>query len=267
MNLRLNNEFLYQLFALLIAIIVVHGIYVGLIRPTAEDQLAVQAALQAAGADMASQRTLAIVIRDFEQEACFILLLWALAIMGMKAYRTRKEHQMLDQNLIEVPLGTSLLPQDAREYSRNLEALPEQEQDYLLPRSLMNGLQRFATTQSIPAVSEAVREQCDIEADRLDSELSMVRYISWAIPSIGFIGTVRGIGDALGQAYKAVEGDISGVTVSLGVAFNSTFVALVLSIIIMFALHQLQLSQERLVLSTQRYVDRKLLRHLAVPTL
>ncbi len=267
MNLRLNNEFLYQLFALLIAIIVVHGIYVGLIRPTAENQLAVQAALQAAGADIASQRTLAIVIRDFEQEACFILLLWALAIMGMKAYRTREEHQMLDQNLIEVPLGTSLLPQDAREYSRNLEALPEQEQDYLLPRALMNGLQRFATTQSIPAVSEAVREQCDIEADRLDSELSMVRYISWAIPSIGFIGTVRGIGDALGQAYKAVEGDISGVTVSLGVAFNSTFVALVLSIIIMFALHQLQLSQERLVLSTQRYVDRKLLRHLAVPTL
>ena len=76
------------MFALLIAIIVVHGIYVGLIRPTAENQLAVQAALQAAGADIASQRTLAIVIRDFEQEACFILLLWALAIMGMKAYRT-----------------------------------------------------------------------------------------------------------------------------------------------------------------------------------
>jgi biopolymer transport protein ExbB/TolQ len=101
-----------------------------------------------------------------------------------------------------------------------------------------------------------------VESDRLDSELSMVRYIAWAIPSIGFIGTVRGIGDALGQAYKAVEGDISGVTVSLGVAFNSTFVALVLSIIIMFCLHQLQLAQERLVLNYQRYADSRLLRFL-----
>jgi len=265
MNVRMHNEFIYQVFALLIAIIVVHGAYVGFIRPTADTQLAAQAALQAAGEEFVSQRTLAIVIRDFEQEACFILLLWALAIMSMKAYRTRQEAQMLSRNLIDVPPGTSLLPQDAREYSRTLEALPSDEQDYLLPRTLMNGLQRFATTVSIPAVSESVREQCDIEADRLDSELSMVRYISWAIPSIGFIGTVRGIGDALGQAYKAVEGDISGVTVSLGVAFNSTFVALVLSIIIMFALHQLQLSQERLVLNTQRYIDRKLLRHLAVP--
>ena len=265
MPLRINNEFLYQVFALLLAVIVVHGVYIGLIRPTAEAQLAAQAALQAAGEAVEAQRTLAIVIRDFEQEACFILLFWALAIMGLKAHRTRLEQGMLGRNLMDVPTGTSLLPQDSRDYARALEALPEEEQDFLLPRALMNALQRFATTQSIPAVSESVREQCDIEADRLDSELSMVRYISWAIPSIGFIGTVRGIGDALGQAYKAVEGDISGVTVSLGVAFNSTFVALVLSIIIMFALHQLQLSQERLVLQTQRYIDRKLLRHLAVP--
>lgn len=265
MNLRFSSDFLFQLFALLLAIIVVHGAYVGVIRPSADAQLAEQAALQAAGEDFVPERTLAIVIRDYEQEACFILMIWALAIMGLKAQRSRAEADMLKRALLDIPEGTSLLPQDAREYSRALEALPEAEQDFLLPRALMNGLQRFATTSSIPAVSESVREQCDIEADRLDSELSMVRYISWAIPSIGFIGTVRGIGDALGQAYKAVEGDISGVTVSLGVAFNSTFVALVLSIIIMFALHQLQLSQERLVLSTQRYIDRKLLRHLAVP--
>lgn len=265
MSQRRPSEFMYQVFALLIAIIVVHGAYVAVIRPSADAQLAEQAARQAAGEDFTPERTLAIVIRDFEQEACFILMLWALAIMGMKAQRTRDEMQMLKRALIDIPEGTSLLPQDAREYSRTLESLPESQQELLLPRALTNALGRFATTGSIPAVSEAVREQCDIEADRLDSELSMVRYISWAIPSIGFIGTVRGIGDALGQAYKAVEGDISGVTVSLGVAFNSTFVALVLSIIIMFALHQLQLSQERLVLNSQRYIDRKLLRHLAVP--
>ena len=92
----------------------------------------------------------------------------------------------------------------------------------------------------------------------------MVRYIAWAIPSVGFIGTVRGIGEALGQAHKAVEGDIAGVTASLGVAFNSTFIALILSIVLMFLLHQLQLQQERLVLKTQDYCDEHLLRHLQV---
>ena len=113
-------------------------------------------------------------------------------------------------------------------------------------------------------VSQAAYEVCDAEADRLDSELSMIRYIAWAIPSIGFIGTVRGIGEALAQAHKAVEGDIAGVTQSLGVAFNSTFVALLLSIILMFAVHQLQLQQERLVLDTKTYCDRQLIRHMRV---
>ncbi len=94
----------------------------------------------------------------------------------------------------------------------------------------------------------------------------MVRYLAWAIPSIGFIGTVRGIGEALGLAHKAVEGEIAGVTRSLGVAFNSTFIALLLSIVLMFVLHQLQLQQERLVLDTETYLDRHLVRHLQVAT-
>ena len=264
MKKKLSSEFIFQLFALLIAIIVVHAIYVGVVRPSADALLQQQVELQASGEDYVPKRNLAVVIRDFEQETCFILLIWALAIMGYKGRMAMHERAMHERRLIDIPEGTSVLPQDAREYSRSLESLPLGEQALLLPRTLLSALQRFATTGSIQAVSDSVKEQCDLESDRLDSELSMVRYIAWAIPSIGFIGTVRGIGDALGQAHKAVEGDISGVTVSLGVAFNSTFVALVLSIIIMFCLHQLQLVQERMVLDTQRYTDHRLMRHLVV---
>ena len=90
----------------------------------------------------------------------------------------------------------------------------------------------------------------------------MIRYIAWAIPSIGFLGTVRGIGQALGQAHKAAQGDIAGVTQSLGVAFNSTFVALLISILVMFLLHYLQVTQERIVLDTEEYCDKRLVQHL-----
>ena len=157
-----------------------------------------------------------------------------------------------------------ILPEDTREYARQIEALPENSRESLLPRSLLTALQRFDSTRNVQDVSQAAYEVCDAEQDRLDSELSMIRYIAWAIPSIGFIGTVRGIGEALAQAHKAVEGDIAGVTQSLGVAFNSTFVALLLSIVLMFAVHQLQLLQERLVLETKTYCDRQLIRHMRV---
>jgi biopolymer transport protein ExbB/TolQ len=264
MKQKMSSEFIFQLFALLIAVIVVHTIYVGLVRPMADAHVRKELELRAAGTDFVPERSMAVVLKDYEQEACFILLIWALAIMGYKTRRGLHEQRLLDRRLLDIPEGTSVLPEDAREYSRSLEALPEREQDYLLPRTLLSALQRFATTSSIQAVSDTIKESCEVESDRLDSELSMVRYIAWAIPSIGFIGTVRGIGDALAQAYKAVEGDISGVTASLGVAFNSTFVALVLSIILMFCLHQLQLTQERLVLNCQRHCDKRLLRFLVV---
>ena len=258
----LRSELAYQLIALMFSVILVHAVYVGLIRPTAEFELAQQAALLASGDTSVPSRSIFVVLRDLEQEACIILFAWALSIIGLKAVRVRAEMSMLERDLLVIPEGTSLLPQDARSFARTLEALSKAEREFLLPRTLLHALNRFSLTASLSNVSEAVREQCDVEADQLDSELSMLRYIAWAIPSIGFIGTVRGIGDALGQAYKAVEGDISGVTASLGVAFNSTFVALVLSILIMFALHQLQLSQERLVHRTQRYLDKRLVQNL-----
>jgi biopolymer transport protein ExbB/TolQ len=155
-----------------------------------------------------------------------------------------------------------ILPEDTREFARQVQALPEDRQSMLLPRALLNALRRFNTTRLISDVSGSTNTIFESEAERLESELSMIRYISWAIPSIGFIGTVRGIGEALAQADKAVQGDIAGVTQSLGVAFNSTFIALLISIFLMFLVYQLQLLQERLVFDGKNYVDDKLIRHL-----
>jgi biopolymer transport protein ExbB/TolQ len=264
MRNRLTSEFLYQLFALIFSLIVIHAFYVAVVRPNAESTLEQRLARQASGEQFVPERSIYVVMRDYEQESCFVLMLWAIAIMGYKARQTFNEHALLNQPLIQLAEGTSILPEDSREYCRPLEALPLHQRSLLLPRTLLSALQRFGTTGNIQDAATTVREYCDTEAERLDSELAMVRYICWAIPSIGFIGTVRGIGDALGQAYRAAEGDIGGVTMSLGVAFNSTFVALVISIVIMFMVHQLQLFQERLVLDSQQYCDSHLMRHLMV---
>ena len=84
--------------------------------------------------------------------------------------------------------------------------------------------------------------------DKFDIDLSIVRYISWAIPSIGFIGTVRGIGEALTKASEALAGDISGMTDSLGVAINSTFVALFLSIFLVLIISIAENLQDQILL-------------------
>jgi biopolymer transport protein ExbB/TolQ len=264
MKRNTGSDFIYQLFALMLSVIVVHATYVAVIRPHADAIIEQRIALQASDEVYVEQRSWYVVLRDYEQETCFVLMFWALLIMGHKARIALAESKMLKRPLMQVSSGSSILPEDSQQYSRTLQSLPENERALMAPRTLLMALQRFGSTANVAAVATAVKDVCDAESDRLDSELSMVRYIAWAIPSIGFIGTVRGIGEALGQAHKAVEGDIAGVTISLGVAFNSTFIALVISIFVMFFSHQLQLLQERLVQNTQDYCDANLLTHLKV---
>ena len=264
MKRRLPVEFLYQIFSLIVAVIIVHATYVSMIRPQADAILLERTILMEQDERYVPPRSLYVIIRDFEQETCFILMLWAFALMGYKAVATSKERSFVYQKLVDVSDGTSILPEDTREYARSLQALDSEQQRRLLPRALLTALHRFRSTKSIQDVSTAVKSICETEYERMDTELSMVRYLAWAIPSVGFIGTVRGIGQALGRANEAVGGDISGVTQSLGVAFNSTFVALVISIVLMFLLHQLQEAQERLVLDSQNYVDEHLIRYLQV---
>jgi biopolymer transport protein ExbB/TolQ len=255
-------EFVFQLFALIIAIIVVHAFYVSVVRPNAEQIIAEQTLQASQNPDFVRERSTWVLIKDMEQEACFILMFWALAIMGYKAREILHERQLLDVDLVEIAEGMRILPEDTREFSRQVESLPDEQKRMVLPRALLHSLRRFSTTRSIQDVSSSTHTIFESEADRLESELSMIRYISWAIPSIGFIGTVRGIGEALAQADKAVQGDIAGVTQSLGVAFNSTFIALLISIFLMFLVYQLQLLQERLVFDSENYLDDKLIRHM-----
>jgi biopolymer transport protein ExbB/TolQ len=262
MKKTFQAEFIYQVFALLISFIIVHAVYVTLVRPSATSHLQQEAANMAADPAYISQQSLFVVIKDYEQETCFVLMLWALSILSYKGLAAWRQHKLLERDLLQLPKSLPIGPEDTRELAERVHGLPSLEKQYLLPRALLTGIERFSATRNVQDVSTAVGDVCDSEGERLESELSIIRYIAWAIPSVGFIGTVRGIGDALGQAHRAVGGDISGVTENLGVAFNSTFVALVISIILMFFIYQLQLLQERLVLDSERYVDHWLVRKL-----
>ena len=257
-------EFVYQIFALIFAAILVHGAYVSVVRPNAEAQLAEQRALVAQQPDAEVESSVYVVLKDYEQEACFVLMLWALAILSYKWAVVLRERGLLEDELLPLTEGIKILPEDARRYVKPLEALKPALRNLLLPRAVFQSLTRFETTNSVQDPASANGTVCANEGERLDSELALIRYIAWAIPSIGFIGTVRGIGNALGLAHRAVQGDITGVTQNLGTAFNSTLIALLLSIVLMFLVHQLQLAQERLVLDTETYVNDRLIRHLRI---
>lgn len=262
MNKKLPSEFTFIIAALLVSAVFIHSVYVLHIRPVAEMTLKLDRERMAEDPEYVSERSIYVVIKDYEQQATITLMLWALAIMAYKASQQRRETEILQAELLRLPEGVKILPEDTRDYMRQVESLPSNSRGLLVPRALLGALARFGATRNVQDASTVAHGICQSEAERLDSDLALLRYIAWAIPAIGFIGTVRGIGDALSQAHKAVTGDISGVTEGLGVAFNSTLIALLLSILLMFLMQQLQQAQERRVLDTETWLDQRVIRNL-----
>lgn len=254
-----TGGFVFQAASLVVSAILVHALYVTVVWPRAASDQAAHDARMQLDPTFVPVRSLWIILRDYEQESEIVLMLWALAIIGQKVLALRREQALFQRDLVALGEGMRILPEDVPGHARTLQTLPEPERSSLLPRALLAALHRFGATGSIADASASAHNVCEGEADRLDSELSLLRYVAWAIPAIGFIGTVRGIGDALAQAHRAMQGDLSGVTAGLGTAFNSTLIALLLSLFLMFLLHHLQSEQERLVRDAESYLDERLL--------
>jgi biopolymer transport protein ExbB/TolQ len=262
------DDAVYSISALLLSVIIVHSIWTLIIRPRAEAVLSQRVTVTQAGSNVKAQvlqlRSVYVILKDHEQELCVTLCLWSLLLLARQAQETRRSRKLLDRDYVKIGEGQVVLPEDARVYSRPLEQLPPAEQAGFLPRLLSVAYNRFGATRSVQDAAEAVRTECEFETASMDTKLSMVRFTAWAIPAVGFVGTVRGIGAALQEAQGAMGGDISGVTMGLGVTFNATLTALVACIIVMFWMHQLQQYQDRLVLDSRTYVDRQLLRKMRV---
>jgi len=255
MRERYTRDRLFNLGLLLVVAVLIHAAYTFYVRPVANSWASQERARQAANPAYKPQRTVWVVLENPEQETCIILGLWALGLAAMKAQALGKQRRQLEAGLLRVPQGYRILPSDVREYAHKLEELPTAERDLIPARTIRRALKRFGETANVHDAATTVHDYCESEAARLDSELAVIRFCVWAIPAIGFVGTVRGIGNALAGAQLALRGDTSAVTSGLGVSFNSTFVALITSIILMYVIHELQLRQERLVLDTELHVD------------
>lgn len=79
----------------------------------------------------------------------------------------------------------------------------------------------------------------ELEADRQHDSYSLLRIIHWAMPMLGFLGTVLGISQTLSQLDTATlasqQGDaMNQLTAGLNIAFDTTAIALVLTVFSMF---------------------------------
>jgi hypothetical protein len=191
-----------------------------------------------------------------EQIACYAAFTWAAFILLSRYREARRQRRAFALDLLPTDVGVCILPEDARMLKRKVEQTAARGGPYVLTNMLRLALGKYATSRSGRDVTETVRMQADVEMGRFVSGMALVHYLAWAIPAIGFLGTVRGLATSLtfeGKMEQEIVTFIKGATRHLDVAFDCTLIALALSLGVMFLLHVVQREEESLVIDCQQY--------------
>lgn len=129
-------------------------------------------------------------------------------------------------------------------------------------RRLRQALIRFNKTKDSKEVDDLLNTLSELDGAGIESAYGNIRYLAWLIPTLGFIGTVVGIGLAISgfgriiasvSSFAEIKGLIPGVTRDLGIAFDTTLLALVLTAILLASTAYVQKREEELLLLVDRF--------------
>lgn len=196
---------------------------------------------------------------------------WALVLLGHRLVRLRREAALLERDWIVTGEDGRLSPDEAAGALDALAAAPEPLPSSFLGRRLARALRHFEARRRGVEVVEFLAAESTTDEGRVEASYALIRVFVWAVPTLGFIGTVIGIGAAVGgfsetlEAASSLEGmkeSIGTVTGGLGVAFDTTLLALVMSILIMFPASAVQQAEENLLAEIDDYCADVLVRRL-----
>ena len=176
------------------------------------------------------------------------MFLVALAALAIKLVELSTQTAALGRfNFDRDPDGRQTV-EDCEPLLQQLAQAPPRLQDGYLIRRLREVLEYVWRKGDADSLDEELRHLSDVDAFRSHDSYALVRIIIWAIPILGFLGTVIGITLAVAKlSPQQIETSITEVTAGLGVAFDTTALSLGLSMVLMFAMYLTSRIETRLV--------------------
>ena len=186
-------------------------------------------------------------------------IMWILFFIGLGELLFR----FLEIHAVNVGMRKTYLPEDDQSILEitDMPALSKEVKiDAKVNGSLANLVKKlimqFQTSRSIEQTQNMLNAQLEIQSSKIDTHYNMIRYITWLIPTMGFIGTVIGIATALayaGEVNGQGEHFVAELTAKLAVAFDTTFVALLMSAILVFIMHLTEGREEKNLVDMGQY--------------
>ena len=179
--------------------------------------------------------------RGFVPYPTMLLFFWALSILFIKWRKIAFQSEALRLSAVPQQPDFVLNAESARAVLDRVHSLVDSTTHFLLLNRIERALSNLQNIGHVSDVSTILRNQADYDQERAASSYALVNSFIWAIPVLGFIGTVLGLRAAIGalgltlQAgsdMAALRQSLQGVTAGLATKFETTLIALVCAVII-----------------------------------
>lgn len=191
------------------------------------------------------------------QNLMWLVFFGGLADLLVHYLRGSKEGLQVNKGLLPEDDATMLRSEDLGSIYKSLQidrsTSNSGENNHFLQRLVSRAILQFQSSRSVDQANSILNSSLELYQHEIDLRYNMIRYVTWLIPTLGFIGTVIGIAMALGEAGgldfgNPTAGMLVSVTDKLGVAFYTTLLALLQSAVLVL-FQQIAQTREEMALN------------------
>ncbi len=189
------------------------------------------------------------------QAVCYVGFIYALLDMRKMRIFLKNQYEGFNLKLLPEEDQLILTPEEVADIKLSVIEIEKRGVVYLVSDFIKKACTQYRNDQSIPETLHVLDVQVNNTKEEMEGNLSIVKYLIGAIMSVGFIGTLIGLTSAIGNAHLAkTEEGMPILTSMLNVAFDTTLVALVLSLILNFMYHNYLGIMDNFYAKSRRYV-------------
>lgn len=198
---------------------------------------------------------------------------WAAAILFIKGRKIALQRRALRANVVPEAVDFVLSPQTVNQVFERIYEVVDDPRMFILFNRITIALGNLKNLGRVSDVDDMLRSQADHDESSMETSYALLRGLIWAIPVLGFIGTVLGLSDAISEFggvlatsgtadVNVIKDSLKGVTVGLATAFETTLEALVAAMYLQMHMTFQKKTEEEFLDSCAEYCQRNIVGRL-----
>lgn len=198
---------------------------------------------------------------------------WSAVILIIKRRKLSIQRSALRHAVIPENHDFVLTSQTADHVIRSIHAIADDPQRFLVFNRILIALSNLKNLGRVSDVDDILRASAERDESTHQTSFATLGGFLWAIPVLGFIGTVLGLAGAIGNFSSLLEkqSDVSGivgslkeVTGGLSTAFETTLLALVIALVVQLWITSQKKAEEMFLDDCQDYCLKQIVSRIKI---